>query len=125
MLGSRGITQNRTKSLTRKCTSITNDYPKAENFYFSTAVNSGESSVNVITGVRTAIMDSSSLCFANCAMEDSYEEKCRGITIPDNTLIESKEVAVGAGAVIKQERTEDRYGISWQFVLSERPTSNL
>lgn len=108
----RGIKQ--LKSLTQKWTPITEEYPKVENFYCANAINSVGTT---LPGVTTTLKDSSSLLFSSCVMEDSYEEKLRGITIPDMSLIETKEVAVGAGAVIKQDLAEDKYGIStWKNI---------
>lgn len=92
--------QAKKKSLTTKWTPVT------ETFYCCASASAQDSSVTTLT--NSAAPDMS--CFSSCVMEDSYEEKQRGITLYNDNEI--KEVAVGAGAVIKQELAEDKYGIS-------------
>lgn len=76
--------------------------------FYCCASASGTQDSSVITLTNSVAPDMS--CFSSCAMEDSYEEKQCGITLYNDNEI--KEVAVGAGAVIKQELAEDKYGIS-------------
>jgi len=92
--------QPKKKSLTTKWTPVT------ETFYCCAIDNSNGSNV---TSLTNSVAPDNFL--SNC-LEDSYEEKQRGITLYSNDEIKVKEVAVGAGAVIKQELAEDKYGIS-------------
>lgn len=78
----------------------------SETFYCCASAGAGDSNVTTLTNSVAPDMS----CFSSCVMEDSYEEKPRGITLYNDNEI--KEVAVGAGAVIKQELAEDKYGIS-------------
>jgi hypothetical protein len=96
----------------------------SETFYCCASAGVGDSNVTTLTNSISsdlatlgykATSDSTTpdmACFSSCVMEDSYEEKQRGLTLYSNDEIKVKEVAVGAGAVIKQELAEDKYGIS-------------
>lgn len=119
--GAKGSAGSITKGLQKRTTSLKTKWtPVTEDYYFANSVNSVGSEVNFIgycdTNANLTVPDQSSMvCFASAVMEDNYDtERVRGITIADIT---PKEVAVGAGAVIKQELVEDQYGIStWKDV---------
>lgn len=99
------------KSLTDKWAPVLEkDVQHKTNYFDMDVMYSSE--VNYSASVDTVSVDMMSI---SSSVDYGYEYRSRGIEVPDQNVVEEKEVAVGAGARIKQDLVEDSYGIdSWK-----------